>query len=295
MAKIAANGIELEYETHGSHDAPAILLVHGLGAQLSLWPDELIDELVGHGFRVIRYDNRDIGLSQKFEAYGVPNLAELTGKVMAGEKIPAPYLVSDMAADGLALAQALGAKRPHVVGVSMGGMIVQTMAINSPEQVASMTSIMSSSGRRGLPPGKPEAMKALLTPPADERRETVVAHGMALRRIIGSPAYPASEQELRALVERNVDRSVYPQGAARQYNAIMASGGRVQHLPKVKSPTLVIHGEEDPVIPLAAGQDTAALVPGARLEVIAGMGHDLPPVLMPKIAEMIATNARQAH
>jgi pimeloyl-ACP methyl ester carboxylesterase len=294
MAKIAANGIELEYQTHGAHDAPAILLVHGLGAQLTLWPDELIDELVGRGFRVIRYDNRDIGLSQKFESYGVPDLAELTARVMAGGKIPAPYLVSDMAADGLALAHALGAKRPHVVGVSMGGMIVQTMAINAPERIASMTSIMSSSGRRGLPSGKPEAMKALLTPPADERRETVIAHGMALRRIIGSPAYPASEAELRTLVERNVDRSVYPQGAARQYNAIMASGGRVQHLPNVKAPTLVIHGEDDPVIPLAAGQDTAALVPGARLEVIAGMGHDLPPVLMPKIAEMIAAHAGRA-
>jgi len=293
MAKISANGIELEYQTHGPHDAPAILLVHGLGAQLTLWPEALIDALVERGFRVVRYDNRDIGLSQKFESYGVPNLQALTAKVMSGEKIPAPYLLSDMAADGIALAQALELKRPHVVGVSMGGMIVQQMAIQSPDRIASMTSIMSSSGRRGLPPGKPEAMKALLTPPANDERETVIAHGIALRKVIGSPGYPTAEAELRALVERNVDRSFYPQGAARQYNASLASGGRVKELPGVKSPTLVIHGSEEPVVPLPAGQDTAALVPGAKLEVIDGMGHDLPKALMPKMAQMIAGHARQ--
>ncbi|MGE0151078.1 MAG: alpha/beta hydrolase [Reyranellaceae bacterium] len=295
MAKIAANGIELEYETHGAHDAPAILLVHGLGAQLTLWPEELVAALVDRGFRVVRYDNRDIGLSQKFDAYGVPNLAELTVRIMAGEKIPAPYLLSDMAADGLALAQALGIARPHVVGVSMGGMIVQQMAIAFPGRVASMTSIMSSSGRRGLPPGKPEAMKALLTPPADNQRETVIAHGIALRQVIGSPGYPASAAELRALVERNVDRSFYPQGAARQYNAILASGGRVKELPSVRAPALVIHGEDDPVVPLAAGQDTAALIPGARLETIAGMGHDLPRALVPRIAGLIGEHAKAAR
>lgn len=294
MAKVSANGIELEYETHGAHDAPAILLVHGLGAQLTLWPEELIGALVDHGFRVVRFDNRDIGLSQKFESYGVPNLPELVGKAMAGEKIDTPYLLSDMAADGMALARALGIERPHVVGVSMGGMIAQQMAIDFGNGIASMTSIMSSSGRRGLPPGKPEAMKALLTPPADEERETVIAHGIALRKVIGSPGYPSSDAELRALVERNVDRSFYPQGAARQYNAILASGGRVKQLPSVKTPTLVIHGADDPVVPLPAGQDTAALVPGARLEVIAGMGHDLPRALLPRLANLIGGHAKAA-
>lgn len=294
MARISANGIELEYETHGPHDAPAILLVHGLGAQLTLWPDELVELLAQRGFRVVRYDNRDIGLSQKFESYGVPNLSELMGRIMAGEKIGAPYLLSDMAADGMALAQALGIARPHVVGASMGGMIAQQMAIDFAGRVASMTSIMSTSGRRGLPPGKPEAMKALLMPPADEERRTVIEHGIALRKVIGSPGYPASEDELRALVERNVDRSFYPQGAARQYNAILASGGRVKQLPSVTAPTLVIHGADDPVVPLAAGQDTAALVPGARLEVVPGMGHDLPRALLPRLAGMIAAHAAAA-
>ncbi len=294
MAKVSANGIELEYETHGAHDAPAILLVHGLGAQLTLWPEALIGALVDRGFRVVRFDNRDIGLSQKFESYGVPNLPELVGKAMAGEKIDTPYLLSDMAADGMALARALGIERPHVVGVSMGGMIAQQMAIDFGNGIASMTSIMSSSGRRGLPPGKPEAMKALLTPPANEARETVIAHGIALRKVIGSPAYPSSDAELRALVERNVDRSFYPQGAARQYNAILASGGRVKQLPSVRAPTLVIHGADDPVVPLPAGQDTAALVPGARLEVIPGMGHDLPAALLPRLAELIGGHAKGA-
>jgi pimeloyl-ACP methyl ester carboxylesterase len=295
MAKIKANGIELEYETHGAHDAPAILLVHGLGAQLSLWPVAFVEQLAGQGFRVIRYDNRDIGLSQKFEAYGIPNSAELTAKVMAGEKIAAPYLLPDMAADGIALAQALGVKRAHVVGVSMGGMIAQLMAANFPNTVASLTSVMSSSGRRGLPPGKPEAMKVLLTPPANSERATVVAHGINLRQTISSPGYPTSDAEQQALVEFNFDRSFYPQGLARHYNAILASGGRVDILPKIKVPTLVIHGDEDPVVRVEAGKDTAALIPGARLEVIPGMGHDLPAQLLPKLVGLIAEHARRSH
>ncbi|MGE0660347.1 MAG: alpha/beta fold hydrolase [Reyranellaceae bacterium] len=295
MAKISANGIELEYETHGAHDAPAILLVHGLGAQLTLWPEELVERLVAQGFRVVRFDNRDIGLSQKFEHYGVPDLPSLVMKVMGGGKIDAPYLLSDMAADAMALAGALGIDRPHVVGVSMGGMIVQQMAGDFPGKVASMTSIMSSSGRRGLPVGKPEAMKALLTPPASEDRDVVIAHGINLRQVIGSPAYPTPEPELRALVERNVDRSFYPQGSARQYNAILASGNRVRLLQQVKAPTLVIHGADDPVVPVEAGKDTASLVPGARLEVMPGMGHDLPRALLPRLAELIAGHARTAN
>jgi pimeloyl-ACP methyl ester carboxylesterase len=294
MAKIKANGIELEYETHGSHDAPAILLVHGLGAQLSLWPVAFIDQLVKQGFRVIRYDNRDIGLSQKFEAYGVPNSTELTAKAMAGEKIEAPYLLTDMAADGIALAQALGVKRAHVVGVSMGGMIAQLMAAHFASHVGTLTSIMSSSGRRGLPPGKPEAMKVLLTPPANSERATVVAHGINLRQTISSPGYPTPDAEQQALVEFNFDRSFYPQGLARHYNAILASGGRVDILPKIKVPTLVIHGDEDPVVRVEAGKDTAALIPGARLEIIPGMGHDLPAQLLPKIVGLIAEHAHRA-
>jgi pimeloyl-ACP methyl ester carboxylesterase len=292
--KIAANGIELEYEDTGDKNAPAMLLVHGLGAQLTLWPRRFVDGLAQAGFRVVRYDNRDIGLSTKFESYGVPNLPQLVQQAMAGQKIPAPYYLSDMARDGIALLDQLQIERAHVVGVSMGGMIVQTMAIEHPSRLLSMTSIMSSSGRRGLPQGKPEAMQALMSVPPSNDRETLVAHGMKLRRIIGSPAYPADEAELRDLVERNVDRSYYPQGAARQYNAVMASGGRVNTLPSIRVPSLVIHGADDPLLPLAAGEDTAKLIPGSQLKVYPGMGHDLPTALVPDLVATIANHARAA-
>lgn len=294
MARIAANGIEIEYEDTGDKAAPAILLVHGLGAQLSLWPTRFVQQLADAGFRVVRYDNRDIGLSTKFEGYGIPDLAALTAKAMAGEKIPAPYYLSDMAQDGIGLMDALGIDKAHVVGVSMGGMIVQTMAIEHAKRLASMTSIMSTSGRRGLPAGKPEAMKALMSVPPSTEREALIAHGMKLRRIIGSPDYPADEIELRGLVERNVDRSYYPQGVARQYNAVMASGSRVHSLPGITTPSLVLHGADDPLLPLAAGEDTAKLIPGARLKVYPGMGHDLPTPLVPDLVATIAGHARAA-
>jgi pimeloyl-ACP methyl ester carboxylesterase len=199
-----------------------------------------------------------------------------------------------MARDGIALLDALGIERAHVAGVSMGGMIVQTMAIEHAPRLVSMTSIMSTSGRRGLPAGKPEAMKALMSVPPSTDRETLIAHGMKVRRAIGSPGYPAEEIELRGLVERNVDRSYYPQGAARQYNAVMASGGRVHTLPSIATPTLVIHGADDPLLTLAAGEDTAKLIPGAKLKVFAGMGHDLPTPLVPELVATIAAHARAA-
>ena len=294
MARITANGIEIEYEEAGKRGAPAILLVHGLGAQLTLWPDDFVERLAFHGFHVVRYDNRDIGLSQKFDSYGVPRLPALTARVMAGERIEAPYLLSDMAADGMALAEALDLGRPHVVGVSMGGMIAQHMAGDFPARVASLTSIMSSSGRPGLPQGDPQVMSLLLSPPAASDRETVVSHGIRLRKAIAGPSFLESQSTLRTLVERNFDRSYHPQGAARQYNAILASGSRVKLLKGIKAPTLVIHGSDDPVVPVEAGRDTAALVPGARLEEIEGMGHDLPTALLPKLANLIADHARLA-
>lgn len=294
MAKIAANGIELEYEEAGDKSAPTILLVHGLGAQLSLWPKRFVQQLAEAGFHVVLYDNRDIGLSTKFESYGVPNLGQLVQQAMAAQKIPAPYYLTDMAKDGIALLDALHIKRAHVVGVSMGGMIVQTMAIEHPTRVLSMTSIMSTSGRRGLPQGKPEAMQALMSVPPSTDRDTLITHSMKLRRIIGSPGYPSDDAELRGLVERNVDRSYYPQGATRQYNAVMASGGRVNTLPTIKAPSLIIHGADDPLLPLAAGEDTAKLIPGAQLKVYPGMGHDLPTALIPDLAAAIANHAKAA-
>lgn len=292
MARAKANGIDIVYETHGKRADPAILLVHGLGAQLTLWPEALCQDLAARGYFVVRYDNRDIGLSSKFEHKGIPDLAALTKKLMSGQKIEGPYLLTDMAADGIGLLDALGIERAHIVGVSMGGMIVQTMAALHGGRVRSMTSVMSTSGRRGLPQGKPEALQMLVTKPASEEREALIAYGMKLRHTIGSPAYPAPEGELRALVAANVDRSWYPQGSVRHYAAVMASGDRVGLLPGIKVPTLVLHGAEDPLLPAACGEDVAKLVPGARLKIVPGWGHDLPTPLMPMMADEIASLAR---
>jgi pimeloyl-ACP methyl ester carboxylesterase len=294
MAQAKANGIDIVYETHGKRTDPAILLVHGLGAQLTLWPEALCNDLAARGFFVVRYDNRDIGLSSKFEHKGIPDIGALTQKLMAGEKIEGPYLLTDMAADGIGLLDVLGIERAHVVGVSMGGMIVQTMAALHGQRVRSMTSVMSTSGRRGLPQGKPEALQMLVAKPASEEREALIAYGMKLRRTIGSPAYPVPEPELRALVAANLDRSWYPQGSVRHYAAVMASGDRVGLLPSIKVPTLVLHGAEDPLLPAACGEDVAKLVPGARLKIVPGWGHDLPTPLMPMMAAEIAGLA-QGH
>jgi pimeloyl-ACP methyl ester carboxylesterase len=282
-----ANGIEIEYETAGDRSNPALLLVMGLGAQLTIWPDELFFGLADRGFHVIRYDNRDTGLSSNFASWGQANVLAAMQKAMKGEAVDAPYRLDDMAADAIGLLDALGIDRAHMVGASMGGMIVQIVAARYPARTRSLVSIYSTSGRPGLPPGKPEALAMLGSVPEDDTREARVAHGMKLRRVIGSPGYPMPEAELRAFVERNVDRSWYPEGAMRQYQAIIASGNRVELLKTVKVPTLVMHGEDDPLLPVDGGRDVAALVPGAQLQTIKGWGHDFPLQLVPDIADRI--------
>ncbi len=289
MARAKANGIEIEYEATGNRGNPAMLLDMGLGAQLTIWPDTLVAGLADRGFYVIRFDNRDVGLSTKFESWGVPNIAEVTQKAMKGEKVAAPYLLSDMAADAIGLVDALGIDKAHMVGASMGGMIVQIIAAKYPERTRSLVSIYSSSSRPGLPSGKPEALAMLSARPEGLAREQLVAHGMKVRRTIGSPGYATPEAELRALVGRNVDRSWYPQGAARQHVSVIASGDRVELLKTIKAPTLVMHGEDDPLLPVACGRDVARLVPGAEFWSLAGWGHDLPPQLVPQITDKIAT------
>lgn len=294
MPKTKANGIEIAYETHGDPAAPAILLVMGLGAQLTLWPEEFVDTLVASGFRVVRYDNRDAGLSSDFGAWGPADLPGAIQRFMAGQPVETPYTLHDMAADGTALLDALGIAQAHVLGMSMGGMIAQLIAADRPERTRSLLSVMSTSSRRGLPPGKPEAMKALLTRPEGDDRAKLVEHGMWLRRVIGSPGYPVEEAWLRSFVERNVDRRYYPQGVGRQYLAILASGDRVAALQGLRAPTLVIHGADDPVIHPDCGRDVAALVPGAELEIYPGMGHDIAPALAPVLAERVARFCRAA-
>ena len=289
MTRIKANGIEIEYETCGSKTDPALLLIMGLGAQLTIWPDALVEGLAKKGFFVIRYDNRDTGLSTDFGSWGVPNIAEAIGKVMTGRTVESPYLVEDMAGDGVGLLDALGIDRAHMVGASMGGMIAQMVAGLWPQRTRSLVSIYSTSGRPGLPPGKPEALAMLTAQPEGPSREQRVEHGMKLRTVIGSPGYPANEAELRAFVEKNVDRRWYPEGGARQYLSIIASGDRCELLKTIKAPTLVLHGEEDPLLPVECGRDVARLIPGAEIQTYPGWGHDFPGPLIPTLVDRIVT------
>ena len=294
MPRTQANGIEIEYETFGNEADPAVLLVMGLGAQLTLWPIELVDALVAKGFRVIRYDNRDIGLSTKFDEAGVPDIAAVTMARIQGRKPEVPYTLDDMAADGVALLDALGIARAHVVGASMGGMIAQLIAATYPERVLTLTSIMSTTGNPAVPPAKPEAMAVLMQRPSGTDEETMVEFGTTAARTIGSPGYPFDEERARDRVRRDYRRSFSPTGFARQMAAIVAGGDRREALKSITAPTLVIHGDGDPLVPVEGGRDTAASIAGAELKVIPGMGHDLPLALVDEIAEAIAGVAAKA-
>lgn len=294
MAQIEANGINLEYEDHGNPSDPPMLLIMGFGAQLTLWPIELVEALVGHSFRVIRYDNRDIGLSQKFDGVKAPGLIKLTllGKLGITPKVP--YTLVDMADDGAGLLGALDIDQAHIVGASMGGMIAQRFAAHHSEKVLSLTSIFSTTGNPKLPAAKKEAMKALVTRPQSMEEEALVEHGMYLSRTIGSPGYPSDPERLRQRVTENVRRSVYPEGPTRHLSAIVADGDRRPILKDITAPTLVLHGEDDPLVPVEGGRDTAAHIPGAKLKTIPGWGHDLPLALVDEVADAIAQHAKAA-
>lgn len=292
MTATSANGITIEYEDYGAKDAPPILLVMGLGGQLTLWPIELVEALVARGFRVIRYDNRDIGLSTKFDTAGVPDLPALMMAAMTGQKPQVPYTLDDMAADGIALLDALGIDKAHIVGASMGGMIAQLIAATYPERTLTLTSIMSTTGNPAVPPAKPEAMAVLTSRPTAGDEATMVEFGVKAARIIGSPAYPAAEERLRTRVTNDFRRSFSPAGVARQMAAVVANGDRRARLASVTAPTLVIHGDADPLVPVEGGRDTAANIKGAELKIIPGMGHDLPVELVDTIADAVAGMAK---
>lgn len=280
MPQAQIGDVTIEYDRFGAASDPAVLLVMGIGSQMILWPTGFCRALVERGFQVIRFDNRDVGLSSKMEHLGVPDLGGLMAAVATGTPPSAPYLLADMAKDAIGLMDALGFSKAHVVGASMGGMIAQTMAIDHPGRLLSMTSIMSSTGDPGLPPAKPEAMAALLTPAPDQERETLITRFMETFTVIGSPGYPAAPGELRRIGEQVIDRGVCPTGFLRQLAAIMASPPRGPLLAKVKTPTLVLHGEDDPLVPVECGQATARAVPGAKLVTVPGMGHDFTEALM---------------
>jgi pimeloyl-ACP methyl ester carboxylesterase len=280
--KIRANGIEMEVEdTATSHpetaDKPVVLLIMGLGMQLIAWPPEIVQGLMNAGYRVVRFDNRDVGLSSKLDSLGKPNLLWASIKYKLGLAVRSPYSLSDMAADTLGVLDALGIAWAHVVGVSMGGMIAQRVALAAPQRVLSLTSIMSTSGARGLPQASNAVIKAMISRPKGKDMQAAVAHTVRLFQTIGSPAFPMPAADIRARVEAGVQRSFSPVGTMRQMVAVVADITRAAQLIRVTSPTLVIHGKADPLVPYACGEDTARRIPGARLVGIDGMGHDLPP------------------
>lgn len=292
--KAQANGIEIEYETFGEPTNPAVLLIMGLAAQLTRWPMPLVEDLVARGYFVIRYDNRDVGLSTKFDDAPVPELPALIGAMMTGQKPDVPYTLNDMAADAVGLLDALDIRRAHVMGASMGGMIAQLVAAAYPDRVLSLTSIMSSTGNPALPPSKPEAMAVLTTRPTGNDRDVMIAHGIRGERVIGSPGYPVEESTLRARVERDFDRMHYPPGAGRQLAAVVSNGDRRAAIATIKAPTMVIHGADDPLVPVEAGRDTAATIPGAEITEVSGMGHNLPDALIPTVLDAFEKVARRA-
>lgn len=294
MPKTTANGIEIHYEEEGDPAAPAMLLIMGFGAQLTLWPDELVEALAAQGFRVIRYDNRDVGLSQKFDGVKAPGLVKITLLSKIGFTPKVPYTLADMADDGVGLLDALGIERAHIVGASMGGMIAQHVAARHPDRCLSLTTVFSTTGNPKLPPARPEAMKALITRPDSTEEGVLVEHGMMLARTIGSPGYPAPEDRLRERTLASVRRSFYPEGPTRHLSAIVADGDRRAMLRDIAVPTLVLHGEDDPLVPCEGGRDTAASIPGARLKTIPGWGHDLPLELVDELAGAIGEHARQS-
>jgi pimeloyl-ACP methyl ester carboxylesterase len=275
MPQVNVNGLDIEYESFGREGDPAILLIMGLASQLTLWPEALCSGLAARQFRVIRFDNRDIGKSTHLSDKGAPDLAALMARLLSGQPVEPPYTLNAMAADAMGLLDAIGVDRAHIVGASMGGMIAQLVAVHYPARTKSLVSIMSTTGRRDLPPAKPEAMAAIMTPPASLGREDRIEGAVRIWRAIGSPGYPASDAELRALAEREVDRGPYePAGTARQMAAVIAAPPRNEILKNVRAPTLVIHGADDPLVPVAGGEDTAASIPGAELIINPGMGHD---------------------
>ncbi|OGP56367.1 MAG: alpha/beta hydrolase [Deltaproteobacteria bacterium RBG_13_61_14] len=294
MPNVKANGIQIEYDTFGNRGSRPLLLVMGLGTQMIAWDEDFCQQLAEQGHYVIRFDNRDVGLSTKFEGAGLPNVLKAMAAAAKGEEVRAPYTLDDMAEDTVGLLEALGLATAHVCGASMGGMIGQTLAIRHPSRLQSLISIMSSTGNPKLPPAQPEAMKALMKPPPAERA-AFIEHMVQTWRTIAGRGFPFDEDRMRAQMARAFDRCFCPAGAARQMMAIIAHGNRKPALAGVRTPTLVIHGADDPLIPVAAGRDTAEAIPGAELLILEGMGHDLPPALWPRLVDAIAGHTQKAE
>lgn len=282
--QIEANGIRIEVEDSGGSGEP-LLLIMGLGGQLIHWPPDFVEALAQAGYRVIRIDNRDAGLSQHLPELGVPNIALAGLQRVVGATPRPPYTLQDMAQDALGALDRLDIPRAHVVGMSMGGMIAQRMAIAAPERCATLTSIMSSSGARGLPGLQPRVLRVMLSKPRGSDTEAVVRYYLNFFRAVGSPAYPVPEEAMRELILQTIARSYDPAGNLRQLAAILADTTRADELARVRCPTLVLHGDADPFVLIECGRDTARRIPDARFVAIEGGGHDLAPQLCQQLLQ----------
>ena len=291
--KVEANGVRIEVDDQGPADGPVVLLIMGLGMQLMAWPQTIVQMLVRQGFRVVRFDNRDIGLSQGFDAAGVPNMALAGLRHAMHLPVHSPYSLADMARDALGVLDALDIEQAHVCGASMGGMIAQHLAAMAPERVASLTLMMTTSGSRRLPQPSWRVRRALMSRPMKPGADAAVDWIIQVLHLIGSPAYPSDPQALRARALESVQRAWHPSGSARQLLAVVADGDRSALLPHIQAPTLVIHGVDDPLVPVACGEDLAQRIADARADFIPGMGHDLPEELLPRFAQGIVDNARR--
>jgi pimeloyl-ACP methyl ester carboxylesterase len=291
--KVEANGVRIEVDDQGPADGPVVLLIMGLGMQLIAWPQTMVQMLVQQGFRVVRFDNRDIGLSQGFDAAGVPNMALAALRHAMHLPVHSPYSLADMARDALGVLDALDIEQAHVCGASMGGMIAQHLAAMAPERVASLTLMMTTSGSRRLSQPSWRVRRALMSRPMKPGADAAVDWIIQVLHLIGSPAYPSDPQALRARALESVQRAWHPSGSARQLLAVVADDDRSALLPHIQAPTLVIHGVDDPLVPVACGKDLAQRIADARADFIPGMGHDLPEELLPRFAQGIVDNARR--
>ena len=297
--QLSANGVRIEVDIRGPDDGEPLLMIMGLGMQLVAWPEGLVDELVARGFRVIRFDNRDIGLSQPFDDLGLPNIPLAALLHTFRLPVKAPYQIADLARDAVGVLDALGIPRAHVCGASMGGMVAQHLGFAHAGRVKSLTLMMTTSGHRGLPSESLKVRRALLSRPRpgatpEQKLENILDHYVALYGVIGSPGYPTEPRALRERIARGVKRSFRPQAVARQLVAIAADSHRAERLSRITAPTLVIHGRDDALVPVAAAHDLARRIPGAQLEILPGWGHDLPEPLWPRLAREIAGVAARA-
>jgi pimeloyl-ACP methyl ester carboxylesterase len=295
MPKARANGIEIAYETFGKSGNRPLILIMGIGSQMVTWPTAFCEKLAAAGHRVVRFDNRDVGLSTKLDDAGIPNIWEVVAAVQAGGQVNVPYLLSDMAADTVGLMDALRIKKAHICGLSMGGMIAQTVAIEHQDRVQSLISMESTTSEPGLPSAKPEANEVLLKlPPAE--REAYIQHMVHVHRLFASDSAKYDEATQRELSALSYDRSSYMAGFARQFAAIVASGGRRKALASVRVPTLVIHGADDTLFPQEHGQDTADAIKGAQFLLVPGLGHGTAyPGLWDEIVAAIAAHTKAAE